>query len=79
MRNPDLLTTTEAARLVRRSAETIIRWILHGGLEAVRVNGRYLVNRQALLARMERVQTPAPIQIPASAETEEILRRHGLA
>lgn len=78
----DLLTTKEAAQLVRRSPETLIRWILHDGLAAVRVktkNGhRYLISRAALLARLEQVRPEVPVRI-IDPRTAEGLKRFGLA
>lgn len=72
----------EAARLARVSPETVIRWILHDGLAAVRrrtARGhRYLVDRRALLARLERPRGAAPVRLPLPPEAVAALERMGL-
>lgn len=83
----ELLTTREAAELARCSPESVIRWILHDGLPALRRRAgrgwRYLVPRRALLARLEHVgpaplPPQAPARLPLSRRTREVLQRFGL-
>jgi excisionase family DNA binding protein len=78
------LTTREAAKLLRVSSESVIRWILHDRLPAVRLpGGHYRVRRSDVLARLkavgERVQ---PVKTgkaaPMNPYTREVLRKAGL-
>ena len=81
----ELLTTREAAALARCSPETVIRWVLHDGLEGYRrrcgKGWRYLVSRRALLRRLQLVAPgPAPVSPRRlGRRTREILGRLGLA
>jgi len=79
----DLLKVCEAARLVRRTPPTIIRWILHRGLAAVRVQGRYLVSRKALMAMMQQAAgtgcpRPGLVTAPMTQADFDSMKRHGL-
>ena len=44
---PDLYTLKEIASKSRRSYETIRRWITDGQLEAININGQYLISSDA--------------------------------
>jgi excisionase family DNA binding protein len=82
----EYLTTREAARLLRVSPETIIRWAQHDGLPALRLRcersgrWRYRFRRADVLARLERVTgAPQPAAPPRlSAWEAEVLERRGL-
>jgi len=79
----DLLTTTEAARLLRVTSATLHRWILHGQLPAVRNGRRYLIPRAAVLDRLAMIQpvTVPRVQAPAVGMdrlTQAALARHGI-
>jgi excisionase family DNA binding protein len=82
----EYLTTREAARLLRVSPATVLRWCLHDGLPGLRLKcersgrWRYRFRRADILARLERVTgvpQPAP---PArlSAWERDALERRGL-
>jgi hypothetical protein len=92
MSNPDdndhdLISTREAARIAHVSPETIIRWLLHDGLQGVRRRAgkgwRYLVSRKSLLGRMELMGGPSPAppvrrSVGMDPWTREKLREFGL-
>ncbi len=56
----DLLTTKEAAALVRVSPWTISAWLSQGKLPRVKAGGRTLIARTALQAFVNRSSKPAP-------------------
>lgn len=81
------LTTLQAGKLVKRSQETVIRWILKGLVAAVRVKTekgwRYEVSKNSILARVERVVVSAVaatphVAAPLTEPERAALRRHGL-
>jgi excisionase family DNA binding protein len=67
----DLMTTKEAARLLKTCPQTILRWILKGKLPGYRIGYRWRVSRAELLA-MVRHQTPAEAQA-RQAEAKKLL------
>ena len=81
---PDYLTTTETARLLRVHPRSVIRWVLRGQLAgAVRRRSggawRYLVPRASALAMLEGLRQPAASTVrPALPATAEVLKGFGL-
>ena len=80
-----MMTVAEAAAYLRKSQQTILRWIAAEEFPtAVRVRAgkgyRYLIPRKAVLSKMELVGA-VPNGTPGLADpaTEAILERHGLA
>jgi excisionase family DNA binding protein len=51
---PDVLTVTEAARLLRCSSATLYRAIREGTFPYTRVRGKIVVGKVALIAYMHR-------------------------
>ena len=67
----------------QRRKSTLLRWIMCGRLRGWRSNGRWLVSRSEL----EEFLRPLPVQVPLRpeavaaarrAETDAVLRKHGL-
>lgn len=76
----DLMTTAEVAALLRVTTQTVTRWVAEKSIAAVRVKvgkgHRYLFKRGHVLAKMEAAGAEVAV---VSADTEEVLKRHGLA
>lgn len=78
------LKVCEVARLLRVSPDSVRRWIVRGQLQAVRdrLTGRYLVPRQAVLARLEVVRSAPDLRparlLPTDPRTAAVLARYGI-
>lgn len=79
----DLVTMTEAARLARCSLNSLYRWLLQGKLSSWKRCGRRFVSRAELLGLFEEDRREPPAaperRRRRDRETQEVLRRHGLA
>lgn len=79
----DVMTTGQAANLVRVRPSTVYRWALAGKVPSWRRNGRLLVSRADVQALVERTATAAPAPEPVKERrarkdwTERVLRKWG--
>lgn len=80
VRNSLLITVDEAASLLRKSRQTVYRYIRSHRLEAVRVGGELRTTKEACQAFIEPAQT-AVSQAQSGGLTEwdkRELKRHGI-
>ncbi len=77
----DLITLSQAARLVGTHYATVTRWVLSGRLPFWRLGRRRFVSRAGVLAMIVPGSARQPV-VPSRRETDaftrEVLRRHGL-
>ncbi|HZZ82103.1 MAG TPA: excisionase family DNA-binding protein [Gemmataceae bacterium] len=81
----DPVSPKEAAKLLKVSGTTIRSWIAAGKMPAVRIGGRFWMDRADVLAKVERVQpaTGSPLLTTSEcrerdARTDRILRQAGI-
>lgn len=72
---PDTLDLQEAARELGVHYQTVYRWVRTGRLQARLVNGRYLVDRDALVRAEEKRQAPLPPRQPSPVRIDRQARR----
>ena len=72
---PDTLDLQEAARELGVHYQTVYRWVRTGRLQARLVNGRYLVDRDALVRAEEERQAPSPPRQPSLSRLDRQARR----
>jgi excisionase family DNA binding protein len=58
----DLVTTKEAAELVRVSPWTVSAWLSQGKLRRVKAGGRTLIAKADLEAFLQRNESPEPLK-----------------
>jgi excisionase family DNA binding protein len=79
----EMIGVQEAARLTRRTPETVRRWVWSGRLGATKQGNRLLVSRVAVAALAGREPTPARTETPRLSLADWAARvsagRHGSA
>lgn len=91
MNEHEYLKTSEVAKLLRVSPESVLRWISRGQLPALKRrvgrSWRYLVRREDALAALESVRACREVEVKVQLPTRpaaldlhacEVLERHGL-
>lgn len=80
----DAISTTAAAHLLKVHPSTVVRWVMSGKLPGWKVEGRFLVSRADVLARVIRVAPAKPAPPPVFDDAarrkwvEEGMKRWGL-
>lgn len=72
---PDTLDLQEAARKLGVHYQTVYRWVRTGQLHAQLVNGRYVVDRDALTRADEARRAPSPPKQPSTRRVERQAER----
>jgi excisionase family DNA binding protein len=53
----DFMTSTEAAKAIRRSDESVRKYVADGTLEGALIGGRYLITRRSVEALIKRISS----------------------